>query len=184
MSAYPPGFLPDSDEVPPRKPASSAAAVPPAVVVHQNHSHAYHGITAKQIGLGCAGSAIALFVGLVLLLLVAAAVHGPGPKPVPTAKVKQEGKAFARDVLVSFAESLDTARKEILEGEKDIKAIHSEHTARWQKGREQAFNSRFQKPLDEIVPPGSKSKEVTIEQRRHYGEYLQDIEDGVKEQAK
>jgi hypothetical protein len=107
----------------------------------------------------------------------------PGPGPIPVVVDETEdGKAWARELPLTFADSFEIARKEVLGNEKPMPDIRKDHLDRWKKTREEAFDSRFSKAFDMAIPPGNDKP--TIEERRRYAEVMGQIIAGTREGAK
>jgi hypothetical protein len=102
----------------------------------------------------------------------------PNPGPVPGFDAPLNGRAYAKELTYSFADSLGQASTETLDG-KPMEQVKANHVARWKATREAAFDRRFVGALDTLIPPGNDNP--TIEQRRRYADFLQKVADGMKQ---
>jgi hypothetical protein len=114
----------------------------------------------------------------------------PGPDPIPPlppAPVDpNDPRALARQwpaaLAGTFADSFAAAATDVRLGTKAMADIKAEHVARWKAARDAAFNKRFVPLMDAIIPPATATP--TIEQRRRYAEFMDQIVQGTREGTK
>ena len=183
MSDFPPGFIPDAEDGPPKRPSKpSSAPTSPAVVVHETHHN--YGVTLKQAGLGCVGAVLAVAFVCIASLLIIAATHTPKPNPTPRpdahAGVKV-GRQLAPIVVESLAKGFDR-EAELLEQGKSVgdanKALRDTDDAERQTG----FAKVGAPFLEKIVPDGKEPENDA--KRKEFAEAHRKIAEGLREGKK
>lgn len=107
---------------------------------------------------------------------------GPAPTPTPVIDVTEAGKAWAKELPLTFADSFEKAQADVRGTDKPLDAIRKEHVERWKAARDSAFNARFERLFDQVIAPGNDKP--TMEDRRRYAEMMGKIITGTREGAK
>jgi hypothetical protein len=92
------------------------------------------------------------------------------------------GKVWAKELPLTFADSFEKAQADVRSTDKTLDAIRKEHVERWKGMRDDAFNARFEKMLDTVIPPGNDKP--SMEDRRRYAEMMGQIVAGTRSGAK
>ena len=181
MSDFPPGFIPDAEDGPLKRPSKpSSAPTSPAVVMYETHHN--YGVTLKQAGLGCAGAVLAVVFVCIVSLLVIAATHKPNPTPRPdTHAGVKVGRQLAPIVVESLAKGFDK-EADLLEQGKSVGDANNALKETDDAERQAAFAKVGVPFLEKIVPDGKEPENDA--KRKEFIEAHRKIAEGLREGKK
>jgi hypothetical protein len=111
--------------------------------------------------------------------------HAPAPTPAPTSfDFRNNGQQSGAELLRAFGTALKQAAKAANLPGADPNAVKNAMVNVHSTLRSRAFDSRFQSPLDAILPPTKDSSALTPAQISAWAKALDDIGDGINDAAK